>query len=103
MVPEAIDSQFMVSGTTIYTRGLMTNRTIYVYDIDSSKKGQQVRKGKAMLQIHTNKMKNTNCKFDLQGTFMPTAKDAEWFVCACLHKTGSGGCLGPGALAREMD
>ena len=64
--------------------------------IRSSKKqkGQQVRKGKAMLQIHTNEMKNTKNTyrlFDLQGTNMPTAGDAEWLICVCLIKNGSSG------------
>ena len=62
-----------------------------------NKQGQKVRKGKAMLQMNTNRMKNTHRLFDLQGTTMPTAKEAEWPVCVCLHKTGSSGCLGPGA------
>ena len=53
-----------------------------------------------MLQIHTSLMKNTYRKFDLQGTIMPTAKSAEWFICVCLTEAGSSGCLGPGALAR---
>ena len=55
-----------------------------------------------MLQIHTDRMKNTNRQFDLQGTIMPTAKKAEWFICVCLNKTGSSGCLGPGASPRAM-
>ena len=48
-----------------------------------------------MLQMNTNRMKNTHRLFDLQGTAMPTAKEAEWSVCVCLNKTGSSGCLGP--------
>ena len=53
-----------------------------------------------MLQMNTNRMKNTYRLFDLQGTIMPSAKRAEWFICVCLNKTGSSGCLGPGAFAR---
>ena len=48
-----------------------------------------------MLQIHTNEIKESSRLFDLQGTTAPTAKDAEWLICVCLHKTGSSGCLGP--------
>ena len=64
-------------------------------DIVGVEKGQEVRKGKAMLQNKTNK--NTNCMFDLQGTIMPTVKDTEWLICVCLNMTGSSGCLGPDA------
>ena len=53
-----------------------------------------------MLQMNTNRMKNTHRLFDLQGTAMPTAKEAEWLIGVCLHKTGSSGCLGPGASPR---
>ena len=52
------------------------------------KKGQRVRKGKAMLQIHTDRFKNTYRLFDLQGRIMPTAKKAEWLICVCLNRTG---------------
>ncbi len=48
------------------------------------KRGPQVRKGKAMLQINTNSLKITNCLFDLQRTNMPDADDAEWLSCVCL-------------------
>ena len=48
------------------------------------KRGPQVRKGKAMLQINTNSLKITNCLFDLQRTIMPDADDAEWLSCVCL-------------------
>ena len=65
-----------------------------------NKKRQKVWKGKAMLQMNTNRMNNTDRLFDLQGTAMPTAKDAEWPVCVCFNKTGSSGCLGPGASPR---
>ena len=56
-----------------------------------------------MLQMHTDRMKNTHRLFDLQGTTMPTAKEAEWSVCVCLHKTGSSGYLGPGASPRAKE
>ena len=80
--------------TRSYTIGRMTANTKDAI-LSIVKKGQQVRKGKAMLQIHTDRMKNENRQFDLQGTIMPTAKKAEWFICVCLNKTGSSGCLGP--------
>ena len=53
-----------------------------------------------MLQMYTNRMKNTYRLFDLQGTIMPTAKLAEGLICVCLNKAGSSGCLGPVAFAR---
>ena len=53
-----------------------------------------------MLQMNTDRTKNTHRMFDIQGTIMPTAKDAEWLICVRLHKTGSSGCLGPGAFVR---
>ena len=55
-----------------------------------------------MLQMNTDRTKNTHRMFDIQGTIMPTAKDAEWPVCVCLYKTGSSGYLGPGAFTRAM-
>ena len=87
--------------TSLYTTGRMTAKSTDAI-LGVVKKGQQVRKGKAMLQIHTDRMKNANRQFDLQGTIMPTAKKAEWFICVCLNKTGSSGCLGPGASPRAM-
>ena len=60
------------------------------------------RKGKAMMQMCANRMKDSYRLFDLQDTIVPSAKDAEWPVCVCLHKTGSSGCLGPGASPRAM-
>ena len=81
--------------TSLYTTGRMTANTTGAI-LSVVKKGQQVRKGKAMLQIHTDRMKNANRQFDLQGTIMPNAKEAEWLICVCLHKTGSSGCVGPG-------
>ena len=86
---------------SLYTTGRMTAKTTGAI-LSVAKKGQQVRKGKAMLQIHTDRMKNTDRQSDLQGTIMPTAKKAEWFICVCLNKTGSSGCLGPGASPRAM-
>ena len=56
-----------------------------------------------MLQIHTNRMNNTYRLFDLQGTTMLTAIDAAWLINVCLHKTGSSGCLGPGASPRALE
>ena len=53
-----------------------------------------------MLQMYANRMKNTDRLFDLQGTIKPAVKAAEWLICVCLYKTGSSGCLGPGACAR---
>ena len=41
-----------------------------------------------MLQMYTDRMNNTHSLLDLQGTIMPTAKNAEWPVCVCLNKTG---------------
>jgi len=67
------------------------------------KKGQRVRKGKAMLLMNTNRMKDTYRMFDLQGTTMPSAQEAEWLICVCLYKTGSSGYLEAGALARTAD
>ena len=56
-----------------------------------------------MLQIHTNRMNTINRLFDLQGTTMLTAKEAAWLINVCLHKTGSSGCLGPGASPRALE
>ena len=53
-----------------------------------------------MLQMYTNEMEKSYRLFDLQGTIMPTAKHAEGLICVCLNKTGSSGCLGPGAFVR---
>ena len=66
------------------------------------KKGPRVRKGEAMLQIHTNRFKNTYRLFDLQGTIMPSAKEAEWLICVCLHKYGSSGSPGPGTTSMRI-
>ena len=88
--------------TRSYTTGRMTANTKDAI-LSIVKKGQQVRKGKAMLQIHTDRMKNENRQFDLQGTIMPAAKKAEWLICVCLNKTGSSGCLGPDGSRRAME
>ena len=66
-------------------------------------KDHGVRKGEAMLQRLTNGLMNTDRLFDLQGTIMPAAEKAEWLDYACLHKTGSSGYLGPGALVQAME
>ena len=87
--------------SALYTTGLMTKRT--VYDTVNSKKEQEVRKGKAMLQTHANRMNNTYRLFDLQGTTMLTAKEAAWLINVCLLKTGSSGCLGPGASPQALE
>ena len=39
-----------------------------------------------MLQMYTNRIKNTYRLFDLQGTIMPTAMHAEGLICVRLHK-----------------
>ena len=67
------------------------------------KKGLQVRKGKAMLQIHTDRIKNEYRQFDLQGTIMSTDKKAERFICVCLNNTGSSGCLEPDGSPGAME
>ena len=51
-----------------------------------------------MLQIHTDRIKNTNRQFDLQGTIMPAAKKAEWFICVCLNMTRIKWMSGTGSL-----
>ena len=56
-----------------------------------------------MLLMYTNRMKDTYRMFDLQGTTMPAAQEAEWLICVCLNKTGSSGYLEPGVLARTAD
>ena len=61
-----------------------------------------VRKGKAMLQIHTFNSRNTYRPNDLQGTIMPAAEKAERLNKVCLFKAGSSGYLGPGAAIRML-
>ena len=62
-----------------------------------------VRKGKAMLQIHTFKSSNTYRPYDLQGTIMPAADKAEWLINVCLSKAGSSGHLEPGVFTRILE
>ena len=57
-------------------------------------------KGKAMLMMTINGLKNTNRSFDLQRTIMPTAKDAAGLIDECLLMTGSSRYLARGASAR---
>lgn len=44
-----------------------------------------------MLQIFTNSLRHSDYKFDLQGTTMPSAKEAEWLIRACLNMNGPSG------------
>ena len=67
------------------------------------KTGPQVRKGKAMLQIHTYSFKNLYRPCDLQDTIMPSADKAEWLISTCLNQAGSSGYLGPGAPMRILE
>ena len=69
----------------------------------SEKIEPQVRKGKAMLQIHTFNSRNTYRPNDLQGTIMPAADKAEWLISSCLFMAGSSGFLDPGAPARNLE
>ena len=62
-----------------------------------------VRKGKAMLQIHTFSSRNTYRPNDLQGTIMPAAGKAEWLINVCLFKAGSSGYLDPGVFAHTLE
>ena len=80
----------------------MTTKTSDVI-LHTDTKGRQIRKGEAMLQRFTNGLMNTDCLFDLQGTIMPAAEKAEWLISVRLHKTGSSGYLGPGALVQAME
>ena len=78
----------------------MTNDFFRVIVVDGLKKGPRVRKGKAMLLIHTYNFRDSYRLSDLQGTIMPAAKKAEWLPSTCLIMTGSGGYLEPGAFLR---
>ena len=69
----------------------------------SEKIGPQVRKGKAMLQIHMYSLININRPYDLLDTIMPSADKAEWLISTCLNRAGSSGYLGPGASMRIPD
>lgn len=44
-----------------------------------------------MLQIFTNSFTNSDYKYDLQGRTMPSAKEAEWLIRACLNMNGPSG------------
>ena len=68
--------------------------------VKAEKTEPRVRKGKAMLKIHTFSAGNTYSPFDLQGIIMPAAKKAEWLINVCLFKAGPSGYLDPGAPAR---
>ena len=67
------------------------------------KEPPQVRKGKAMLQIHIASSNNTYRLYDLQGTIMPAADKAEWLINVCLFKAGPSGHLNPGAFSFIME
>ena len=71
--------------------------------VDVRKKEPQVRKGKAMLQIHIFSSCNTYRPNDLQGTIMPAADQAEWLTKVCLFKAGSSGYLDPGVFAHSLE
>ena len=64
------------------------------------KKGQMVRKGKAMKHrpndIFMTEFANTFRANDNHGIIMPAAEKAEWSIKYCLHRAGSSGYLGPG-------
>ena len=80
----------------------MTNLFSHVI-VGREKTGPQVRKGKAMLQIHTQNIGSLYRPCDLLGTIMPSADKAERFNKACLNKAGSSGYLGPGASVRILE
>ena len=73
----------------------------------SRKSEPQVRKGKAMLQIHMNSFDNMFRPYDLQGIIMPSADKAERLISICLMKAGSSGesrthCAGDGYLGPDI-
>ena len=45
-----------------------------------NKTGSQIRKGKAMLKRNTLNITISYRPYDLQGTSMPTAEKADWFI-----------------------
>ncbi len=53
-----------------------------------------------MLKRNTFNLTISYRPYDLQGTSMPTAEKADWFIPACLIATGSSGYLKRGALTR---
>lgn len=65
-----------------------------------NKTGSLIRKGTAMLKRNTFNLTISYRPYDLQGTSMPTAEKADWFVPACLIATGSSGYLKRGAFTR---
>ena len=65
--------------------------------------GPQVRKGKAMLQIHTQNLRSLYRPYDLQGIIMPSTDKVERFNKACLAKAGLSGYLGPGVFIRVLE
>ena len=71
--------------------------------VDVRKKEPQVRKGKAMLQIHIFSSSNTYRPNDLQGIIMPAADKAEWLHKVCLFAAGSRGYLDPGVFTSDLD
>lgn len=68
--------------------------------VNIRKKGLQVRKGKAKMQIRTFKALNTYLPTDVKGMTLPTADKAERLISVCLSGAGSSGYLDPGASAR---
>ena len=60
----------------------------------NEKTGRQVRKGKAMMQIHT---MNMNRPHDRRDIIMPSADRVERSIMNCLLRAGLSGCLGSGA------
>ena len=73
----------------------MTRMFLHVI-VSIRKIGSQVRKGMAMLQIHTNNFKNLYRPYDLKGTRMLSADKAEKLSLTCHKMDGSSGYLGPG-------
>ena len=69
----------------------------------SEKIEPQVRKGKAMLQIHTVSSCITYRPNDLQGTIMPAAEKAERLNKICLFKAGPSGYLDPDVFTRNLE
>ena len=70
--------------------------------VDKEKTGPQVRKGKAMLKIHTNCLKSFDRLYDIHNTIMPAAEKAERLISTCLIQAGSSGYLDPDALLRIL-
>ena len=85
-----------------YTRGLMTDMTACVR-VCSGINGSQIRKGKAMLRIHTYTSSSIDRQCEHQGMIMPSASRAERLILTCLDRTGSSGHLGSRACIRELE